>query len=88
MAGFSGAGVRIRSIPLAANFSWYSPALWVSRTLTSVRWKSTVRFPVEALEASTRSSVSFFSRADWRSRTSRYSRAWSLGIACFFSRST
>ena len=86
--GASSAGVRTRVRSRAASFSWYSPALWDSRTLTSVGWKFTVRLPVEALEASTRSSMSFFSRAAWRSSTSRYSLAWSVGMGSFFRRST
>ena len=50
------------------------------------RW--TARVPVDALLASTRSSVSFFSRWDFRSSTWMYSAA--LGSVCsvVFSRST
>ena len=41
--------------------------------------RCTSRFPVDALEASTRSSISRFSRSDWRTRTFAYS------VMCAFS---
>ena len=48
----------------------------------------TLRAPLLALEASTRSAVSFRSRWLCRSSTSMYSRACSFSIFSFFSRST
>ena len=88
MRGVPSAGVRQRVSFLAARRSSYSPVVWPRKTFTSVGWRSTLRLPVVALEASTKSSVSFFRRADWRSSTSRYSLAFSLGIGSCLSRST
>ena len=48
----------------------------------------TGRFPVDALDASIRSSISFFRRLDCRSSTSMYSRIVSLSVGSFLIRST
>ena len=80
--------VTTSSSPAAFSFSAYSPAHWSMSTPSSQRSKLTFRLPVLALEASIRSSMSFFSLADWRDRTSRYSLAFSLSISSFSSRST
>ena len=72
-------GCRVtRSRPASFSFCSYSPAAWVSSTPGWQGARFTSRFPVEALDASTRSSISRFSRSDWRVRTAAYSGIFSL----------
>ena len=77
ITGFSGF-VSTGSSPAAFSFSPYSPSVWSSSTPTSHGSALTVRLPVDAFDASSRSSISFFSRADCRCRTSIYSRIFSF----------
>ena len=65
-----------------------TPITCPSSRCRSVGSSTTGMFPVAAFDASTRSSVSFFSRCDCRSSTATYSRAGPSGRGSFFSRST
>ena len=56
--------------PAFSNRSPYSPVTWPTSSLRFTGSMVTLRLPVEALEASTRSSVSFLSLALWRRSTS------------------
>ena len=82
-----GAWAMSRSIR-ASSFSSYSPRAWSTSWHIPIFSRFTVSAPVEALDASTRSSVSFFSRWDFRSSTSMYSRALGFSTSSIFRRLT
>ena len=82
----SGMFITVLSRP-ASSLALYSPKLWFMISCVFVGARFTLMFPVEALEASTRSSVSFLSLWDWRSSTARYSLR-SSSVPAFCSRST
>ena len=78
----------ISSISFAFSFSSNSPIVCVSITCASQRSHTTDRVPADALEASIKSSISFFRRPDWRLSTFRYSCAAWPSISSFSSKST
>ena len=84
VSGFWISSVRSAAFSLCSN----SPTICTTETPASSFSRCTARLPVEAFDASIRSSISFFSRFDWRSNTSRYPSAVSLESSSFSRRST
>ena len=84
VSGFWISSVRSAAFSLSSN----SPTICTTETPASSFSRCTARLPVEAFDASIRSSISFFNRFDWRSNTSRYPSAVSLESSSFSKRST